>query len=105
MKALDDIAPWRLAVVLEVNDQAARIGLQPGREPGGAVSKERETGIVPIEGVKWAQARDRRRPLQGAYQGQAGAGAGDMVYVEPLVDKEPASTACARCPRSPARSW
>src|SRR6266545_4310454 len=28
-KALSDIAPWRLAVVLEVNDQSARIGLQP----------------------------------------------------------------------------
>src|SRR5437588_572061 len=41
VKALTDIAPWRLAVVLEINDQAARIGLQPGREPGGLVSKER----------------------------------------------------------------
>src|SRR5205085_653063 len=39
VKALSDVAPWRLAVVLEVNDQSARIGLQPGRDPSGAVSK------------------------------------------------------------------
>src|SRR6201998_56007 len=41
VRALTDIAPWRLAVVLDTSDQAARIGLQPAREPGGSVSKER----------------------------------------------------------------
>src|SRR5262249_62357133 len=35
VKALSDIAPWRLAVVLETGDQSARIGLQPGRQLGG----------------------------------------------------------------------
>src|SRR5499433_34243 len=60
VKGLSDIAPWRLAVVLETGDQAARVGLQPGREPGGAVSKERQVGIVPVEAVKWA------RPATGA---------------------------------------
>src|SRR5215471_3885083 len=38
IRALSDIAPWRLAVVLEADDASARIGLQPGREPGGALS-------------------------------------------------------------------
>src|SRR6185295_10501159 len=60
-KALSDIAPWRLAVVLEVNDQSARIGLQPGREPGGAVAKDRLIGSIPIEGVKWAKAASGNR--------------------------------------------
>src|SRR5215475_937080 len=45
VKALNDIAPWRLAVVLEASDQSARIGLQPARELGGTVSKERLVGI------------------------------------------------------------
>src|SRR4051812_26352474 len=40
VKALSDVAPWRLAVVLDVTDQQARIGFQPPREPGGALSKE-----------------------------------------------------------------
>src|SRR5207244_473089 len=32
VKSLGDIAPWRMAVVLETSDQSARIGFQPGRE-------------------------------------------------------------------------
>ena len=55
VKALNDI-PWRLAVVLETGDQSARIGLQPAREPGGVVSRERQVGILPLDGVKWAKA-------------------------------------------------
>ena len=59
VKSLDDVEPWRLAVVLEVSDHSARIGLQPGRDPGGAVSKERAVGILPLEGVKWAKVKGR----------------------------------------------
>ena len=36
VKSLDDIDPWRMAVVLQVDDQSARIGLQPGRDPSGS---------------------------------------------------------------------
>jgi penicillin-binding protein 1A len=78
VKALDDVAPWRLAVVLEVDDQSARIGLQPGREPGGSVSKERDVGIVPLEGVKWAKSGGK--PASKVSQV---LNAGDVVYVEP----------------------
>ncbi len=59
VKSLADIEPWRMAVVLDVNDQSARIGLQPPRDPGGNIVKQRDTGIVPLEGVKWA------RPAKG----------------------------------------
>ena len=48
VKALSDIG-WKLAVVLETSDQAARIGFQPGREPSGAVMRERNVGIVPLD--------------------------------------------------------
>ncbi len=77
VKALTDISPWRLAVVLEVSDQSARIGLQPGREPGGSVSKERDVGIVPLDGVKWAKTG-------GKAVGKVGQvlSPGDVVYVE-----------------------
>jgi len=82
VKALIDIAPWRLAVVLEVSDQAARIGLYPTREPGGALSKERQEGILPLEGVKWAKpAGGPAKPPSKVPQVLA---AGDVVYVEPL---------------------
>src|ERR1700710_110670 len=55
IKSLSDVSPWRMAVVLEVSDQSARIGFQPGRELGGAVSRDRQTGIITLEGVKWAK--------------------------------------------------
>src|SRR5499427_7930450 len=56
VKSLSDISPWRMAVVLETSDQSARVGFQPTRELGGAVNKQRETGIVTLDGVKWAKA-------------------------------------------------
>ena len=78
VKALADVAPWRLAVVLETSDQSARIGLQPGREAGGYVSKEREVGIVPLDGVKWAKTGGK--PVTKVSQV---LNPGDVVYVEP----------------------
>ena len=68
VKSLADISPWRMAVVLETSDQSARIGFQPGRELGGAVSKDRQTGIVTLDGVQMGKGRvgtdaaARRRP-------------------------------------------
>ncbi len=86
VKALSDV-PWRLAVVLEVNDQSARIGLQPAREPGGAVSKDRLIGNIPIEGVKWAKAASGPERFKAPARVTQVLGAGDVVYVEP-VDKD-----------------
>jgi penicillin-binding protein 1A len=56
VKSLSDISPWRLAVVLETSNQSARVGFQPGRELGGAVAKERQTGNITLDGVRWAKA-------------------------------------------------
>jgi len=78
VKALSDVAPWQLAVVLETGDQSARIGLQPGREPGGAVSSERPIGIIPLEGLKWAKVQNRVPTKVSQVLNP-----GDVVYVEP----------------------
>lgn len=75
--ALGDVRPWRLAVVLEANDNAARIGLQPAKEAGGEVSRERLTGVLPLEGIRWTNRRSIRQALQ----------AGDVIYVEPMEDR------------------
>ena len=70
------------------SDQSARVGFQPAREPGGAVTKERETGTITLEGVKWA------KPASGPLKGKAPAKVsqvlelGDVVYVEPLAGKD-----------------
>lgn len=88
IKSLSDISPWRMAVVLETSDQSARIGFQPNRELGGAVSKQRETGLITLDGVKWAKA------AQGTAKGRAATSVaqvlqpGDVIYADPLYSKE-----------------
>jgi penicillin-binding protein 1A len=88
VKALSDVAPWRLAVVLETGDALARIGLQPPREPGGGVSKAREIASIALDGVKWA------KPTNGSMRGKTPSKVsqvlepGDVVYVEPMPGKE-----------------
>jgi penicillin-binding protein 1A len=88
VKSLSDIAPWKLAVVLEVSDQSARIGFQPGRELGGAVLKDRQTGNLTLDGVRWA------KPASGPTRGKTPTAVsqvlspGDVIYVDPLAAKD-----------------
>ena len=74
--ALGDVRPWRLAVVLDTSDGNARLGLQPGRENSGEVARERETGTLTAEGMRWT-GRSPRSALTP----------GDVVYVEPLANR------------------
>jgi penicillin-binding protein 1A len=70
--ALGDAQPWRLAVVLDINEGSARIGLQPKHEADGQVSAERETGSMLPIGLKWSKGTGRN-----------GLQSGDVVYAEP----------------------
>ena len=84
VKSLADISPWRMAVVLETSDQSARIGFQPGRELGGAVAKERQTGLITLDGVRWTKV------ASGAMRGKTPTSVaqvlsrGDVIYADPL---------------------
>jgi penicillin-binding protein 1A len=80
VRAFNDVAPWRLAVVLETNEQSARIGFQPAREPGGAVGRERQIGSIPLDGVKWARPSSAKNPLKVSQV----LAPGDVIYAEPL---------------------
>ncbi len=88
VKSLSDIAPWRLAVVLETSDQSARIGFQPGRELGGAVLKARETGLISIDGVKWAKAASGPTQFKTPTTVSQVFSPGDVIYVDPLLAKD-----------------
>ena len=87
VKALSDI-PWKLAVVLDAGKDTARIGLQPPREKGGVASNQREVGLLPLDGVKWA------RWVRGPDAGKAVTSVaqvvkpGDVIYVEPIPGKD-----------------
>jgi penicillin-binding protein 1A len=88
VKSLNDISPWRMAVVLETSDQSARIGFQPGRELGGVLSRERKTGLVTLDGIRWA------KPAAGPAKGRTPTAVsqilspGDIIYADPLVGKD-----------------
>ena len=71
--ALGDVAPWRLAVILDMNGNDARIGLQPKRDPDGQVNRERETGTLVQTGLHWTRGNGRN-----------GLTPGDVVYAEPI---------------------
>jgi penicillin-binding protein 1A len=75
--ALADVQPWRLAVVLDTAGGSARIGLQPKREPSGQFSRDRELGQITADGVRWT----RKSPA-------AALSPGDVIYVEPIADKQ-----------------
>ena len=75
-----------MAVVLQVDDQSARIGFQPGRDPSGAVVKDRDVGIVPLDGVKWAKPADGpAKPIQRVSQVLT---VGDVIYADPLDQQQ-----------------
>jgi penicillin-binding protein 1A len=84
VKSVSDIG-WKMAVVLESNDQSARVGFQPPRELGGAVSKERQTGIITLDGVRWAKAASG--PARGRVPAKVSQvlEPGDVIYAEPLT--------------------
>jgi penicillin-binding protein 1A len=88
VKSLSDISPWRMAVVLETSDQSARIGFQPGHELGGAIAKERQTGNITLEGVRWAKAA--AGPAKGKTPSAVSQvlSPGDVIYADPLLAKD-----------------
>jgi penicillin-binding protein 1A len=88
VKSLSDISPWRMAVVLETSAQSARIGFQPGRELGGAVAKERQTGIITLDGVRWAKAATGPMRFKTPTTVSQVLSPGDVIYADPLTGKD-----------------
>jgi penicillin-binding protein 1A len=80
-----DIAPWQLGVVLEVHKTKILVGLRPGRQQGGEISREREAVEIPFEEMKWAGkfiATDKPKgpaPRQPADV----VAVGDVIWVTP----------------------
>jgi penicillin-binding protein 1A len=88
VKSLSDVSPWRMAVVLESSDQFARIGFQPARELGGAVAKERQTGLITLEGVRWTKVAVVTTKGKTTAAMSRVLNPGDVIYVDPLVSRD-----------------
>ena len=83
-----DVAPWQIAVVLEVRTTEARIGFQPPRGQDGKFTEVRETGTIPLNYVTWARAYvDGSKLGPKVKKATQVLKVGDVVYVAPGKDK------------------
>jgi penicillin-binding protein 1A len=55
VEAPNDLAPWRLGVVLDAQRGKAVVGLRPGRQADGNLASDREAVEIPFEELKWAR--------------------------------------------------
>ncbi len=91
-KYLSDIQPWRQAVVLDVSDKEARVGLRPLRLKSGKLDKKREEGIIPLEDIQWAvpfkeysnykKNKDKKKKVGSVSDVLS---VGDIIYVTPRM--------------------
>lgn len=77
IKPLSDVPEWQLAVVLELGDNSARIGLRPETDIGGGLLADRVEGTLSGPEIKWVS-----QPVQNILK------VGDVVYVSPVADKD-----------------
>jgi penicillin-binding protein 1A len=84
-----DLSPWKVAIVLDVQEEAATAGLQPPLLQGGKMSDERQTVTVPLELMSWAEdfvdGSKRGKPVKDANQVLK---PGDVIYVAPSPDPQ-----------------
>ncbi len=97
VEALNDVHPWKLAVVLKFEDGKAVIGLQPKVLVSKRVEQKREIGEITLANMKWArkhlgETKHGDPKLDKALKSVSDVlNVGDVVYVAP-IKKEVAST-------------
>ncbi|MBB2973877.1 penicillin-binding protein 1A [Mesorhizobium sp. RMAD-H1] len=83
IEAFSDVPEWQLAVVLDVSNEGADIGLQPPREISGARSKERKQGFIAAADMKWAMRLLDEKDNRTSVKSPEGVlKVGDVIYVE-----------------------
>ena len=84
MELPSDLAPWTLAVVLDVAADRATVGLRPARKAGGGFAKEIVKGAILLEDMKWARPNVNRIHLGPEVTKPADVlKVGDVVHVAP----------------------
>ncbi len=84
---LRDVPEWKLAMVKAVSSEEVDIVLQPSVDAGGKVGEGRETGVIAAKNMKWA-FRDAKGERKTTKSPEGVLQPGDVVFVEPLADKE-----------------
>src|SRR5215467_4344680 len=82
-----DIAPWRLAVVLEVTKDKALIGLRPQRTETGGLDKG-EQGEIPFSEMQWARPKLKIGMGASPHSATEVLKPGDVIYVSPREPRD-----------------
>ncbi len=84
-----DLAPWTLAVILDLASDRATIGLRPARLPGGGIATEIVKSTILFEDMKWARPNVNRIHLGPELTKPADVlKVGDVVYVAPHAEEK-----------------
>jgi penicillin-binding protein 1A len=84
-----DLAPWRVAVVLEVTDDGATIGLRPDLDEAGNMINPGETGYVPLSEMTWARdSKDNRKVGPEITKAGDRLAVGDVIWVAPVAAED-----------------
>src|SRR6056297_728969 len=90
IKVPRDIAPWRLGVVLAVEQKKIVVGLRPEKLASGKLAAEREAVEIKLEEMKWAGKFRATNKSKGKAPRNAGdvVSIGDVIYVSPKNPKD-----------------
>ncbi|MEZ5818578.1 MAG: penicillin-binding protein 1A [Hyphomicrobiaceae bacterium] len=85
----NDLAPWRLGVVLEIQKAKIVVGLRPPRRPDGKLEPERQAVEIGFDEMKWAGKYNGPEKSRGAQPKSPTdvVHIGDVLWVAP---KDPA---------------
>lgn len=89
-----DLAPWRMGVVLNVDQKEIVVGLRPERLPNRSIPKQREAVKVPFKEMQWAgkfRATNRSHGPKPKKPSDV-VSLGDVIYVAPKDPKNIAGT-------------
>lgn len=82
--SLRDVPEWSLAVVLDMDESSAKIGLKPKKLLSGAHSDKRVIANVPFETMKWAKWAKGEKKGVKIKQPSDILSPGDVIFVEPV---------------------
>lgn len=83
IEMLNDIDPWRMAVVLKASKDEALVGLRPQKNEDGTWDQEIATGIIPLSEVEWAKPKIGEKVGKKPGSVTQVLKAGDVIYVAP----------------------
>ena len=86
VRQLNDVPQWKQAVVLEVGDEFARVGLRPGLTESRAISDERNEATIFLKDAPWAtrhsiKERGKKRKSQKVKSMTEIMEPGDVVHL------------------------